>query len=89
MQTIFALLSTLLVTLGLPLEAVAGEKYKQGGCKSLLGTYLTTNKPKGESGDRITSRSLLSLAPAHLALFTDSGEGGEAGFAPFTDGRGT
>jgi hypothetical protein len=86
MQPIFVLLSLFLVAAGLPLEAWAGET-KKGGCKALLGTYLTTNKPKG--GDTIASRSLLSLAPAHLALFTDSGESGEAGFAPFTDGQGT
>jgi hypothetical protein len=57
-------------------------------CRYPIGTYLTKNKPKGEIGDSFTSRSLLSLGSAHLALFTDSGEGGEAGFAPFTEGRG-
>ncbi|HSD92758.1 MAG TPA: nuclear transport factor 2 family protein [Methyloceanibacter sp.] len=57
-------------------------------CRYPIGTYLTKNKPKGESGDSFTSRSLLSLGSAHLALFTDSGEGGETGFAPFTGGRG-
>jgi hypothetical protein len=86
MQPIVALLSLLLIGAGLPLEAWAGET-KQGGCKALLGTYLTTNTPKG--GDKIASRSLLSFAAAHLVLFTDSGESGEAGFAPFTDGQGT
>jgi hypothetical protein len=86
MQPIFALLSLFLVVAGQPLEAWAGET-KQGGCKALLGTYLTTNKPKG--GDKIASRSLLSFAAAHLVLFTDSGESGEAGFAPVTDGQGT
>jgi Domain of unknown function (DUF4440) len=58
-------------------------------CRFLIGTYLTENKPKDASGGDYTSRSLLSLGGAHLALFTDSGEGGEAGFAPFTDGRGS
>lgn len=57
-------------------------------CRLLIGTYLTKNKPKGESADDYASRSLLSLGSAHLALFTDSGEGGETGFAPFTGGRG-
>jgi hypothetical protein len=57
-------------------------------CRMAVGTYLTENTPKGESG-KVTSRSLLSLGVAHLALFTDSGEGGETGFAPFTDGRGS
>jgi hypothetical protein len=85
MQPIVVLLSLFLVA-ALPIEAWAGET-KQGGCKALLGTYLTTNKPK--SGDKIVSRSLLSFAAAHLVLFTDSGESGEAGFAPFTDGQGT
>jgi hypothetical protein len=44
---------------------------------------------KGESGNDFTSRSLISIGRFGLILFTDSGEGGEAGFAPFTDGRGT
>lgn len=54
-------------------------------CKDLLGTYLTKNAAKDGS---FTSRSLLSFAGHGLALFTDSGQGGEKGFTPFTDGRG-
>lgn len=57
----------------------------QNSCKELMGTYLTRNAAKGGA---MTSRSLLSFGSAHLVLFTDSGEGGEVGFAPFTDGRG-
>ncbi|MFO7478037.1 MAG: nuclear transport factor 2 family protein [Methyloceanibacter sp.] len=64
-------------------------KHKRHGCRSLIGTYLTENRPKGESSAGFTSRSLLSLGSGHLMLFTDSGESGEAGFAPFTDGRGS
>jgi ketosteroid isomerase-like protein len=66
--------------------ALAGGDKKPISCKELVGTYLTENVAK-EGG--ATSRSLISLGSAHLILFTDSGEGGEAGFAPFTDGRGT
>jgi len=67
-----------------------GDRLKSlRGCRFAIGTYLTKNQPKGESGDDFTSRSLLSLGIGHLALFTDSGEGGETGFAPFTDGRGS
>ncbi len=57
-------------------------------CRGLAGTYLTENVMDGRSADGFASRSLLSLGRSGLALFTDSGEGGEAGFAPFTDGRG-
>jgi hypothetical protein len=64
-------------------------KHKRRGCRFLIGTYLTKNQPKGESGESFSSRSLLSLGSAHLALFADSGESGEAGFLPFTDGRGS
>jgi hypothetical protein len=70
--------------------ATAPHQHKgHRGCKYLIGTYLTENRPKGESGGSFTSRSLLSLGSGHLMLFTDSGESGEAGFAPFTDGRGS
>jgi hypothetical protein len=55
------------------------------GCKDVAGTYLTKNSAE-EGG--FTSRSLLSLGRGGVASLTDSGEGGEAGFAPFTDGRG-
>ena len=61
---------------------------KHGACKGLAGTYLTKNVMKGQSGDAFTSRSLISIGRFGLILFTDSGEGGEAGFAPFTEGRG-
>ena len=60
---------------------------KRGACRYLAGTYLSKNVAKG--GGSVISRSLISLDPSGIALFTDSGEGGEAGFAPFTDGRGT
>lgn len=60
---------------------------KRGACRRLAGTYLTKNVAKGVGG--VISRSLISLDPSGIALFTDSGEGGAAGFAPFTDGRGT
>lgn len=88
MRALIALLSFASLVAGLPFEAGAGETHEKSGCKHVIGTYLTKNKPKGESGESFTSRSLISLAAAHLILFTDSGEGGEAGFAPFTDGRG-
>ncbi|MGD9502109.1 MAG: nuclear transport factor 2 family protein [Methyloceanibacter sp.] len=57
-------------------------------CRALAGTYLSKNVAKGGDGG-VISRSIISLDPSGIALFTDSGEGGEAGFAPFTDGRGT
>jgi hypothetical protein len=60
-----------------------------GACHDLVGTYLTKNYAKGESGGNFASRSLIALSGSGLASFTDSGEGGEAGFGPFTDGRGS
>jgi hypothetical protein len=58
-------------------------------CHGLVGTYLTKNFTKGASGDDFTSRSLIVLSGGGQASFTDSGEGREAGFGPFTDGRGS
>lgn len=62
---------------------------KHGACRHLAGTYLTKNVAKGAAGGSIISRSVVSLNRSGLVLFTDSGEGSEAGFAPFTDGSGT
>jgi hypothetical protein len=62
---------------------------RHGACRGVNGTYLTKNAMKEGSAGSVTSRSLLTLGRAGLALFTDSGQGGAAGFAPFTDGRGT
>jgi len=59
-----------------------------GACHDLVGTYLTKNFAKGENGS-FTSRSLIALSGSGQASFTDSGEGGEKGFGPFTDGRGS
>jgi hypothetical protein len=59
-----------------------------GACHELVGTYLTKNFVKGETSGDFTSRSLIALSGSGQASFTDSGEGGEAGFGPFTDGRG-
>lgn len=62
---------------------------KHGACRHLAGTYLTRNVARAASGEAVTSRSIISLDRSGLIFFTDSGEGGEAGFAPFTEGRGT
>lgn len=56
-------------------------------CFDAVGTYLTTNHVKDESG-KFISRSLISLTNGGHAFFTDSGEAGEPGFGPFSDGRG-
>jgi hypothetical protein len=53
-----------------------------GDCAGAVGTWLTTNPGKEPS------RSLFSLTADGLVLFADSGEGGGAGFAPFTGGHG-
>ena len=69
------------LTLLIPPDGQAAEP----SCAGATGTYLTKNA--AESGN-YTSRSLLSFAEGGLALFADSGEGGEKGFAPFSDGQG-
>jgi len=55
-------------------------------CFGAVGTFLTKNT-NPESG-RDVGRSLISLTNGGHFFLTDSNEGGEAGFAPFTDGRG-
>ena len=60
-----------------------------GACHDLVGTYLTKNFAKGAGSGDFTGRSLIVLSGSGQASFTDSGEGGEAGFGPFTDGRGS
>jgi hypothetical protein len=62
---------------------------KASPCKELMGTYLTKNSAKGASEGTVASRSLLSFGSGGIVSFADSGEGGEAGFAPFTEGSGT
>jgi hypothetical protein len=51
-------------------------------CAGAVGAWLTTN-PGNEP-----SRSLVTLTGEGLVLFADSGQGGGAGFAPFTGGHG-
>jgi hypothetical protein len=51
-------------------------------CAEAVGAYLTDN-PGTEP-----SRSLITLSADGLVQFADSGEGGGAGFAPFTGGHG-
>ncbi len=64
------------------------RRAKAGPCKVPMGTYLPRNSAKGASEGTVASRSLLSFGSGGIVSFTDSGKGGEAGFAPFTDGRG-
>ena len=56
-------------------------------CIDAVGSYLTTNSGKDDSG-KFISRSLISFTNGGHAFFTDSGEAGEPGFGPFSDGRG-
>jgi hypothetical protein len=77
------LIAVFIALIAVPAAAAAEVK---SACKSLLGTYLTINTAKDEN---VTSRSLLTFATGGLALFTDSGQSGKEGFAPFTAGRGT
>jgi hypothetical protein len=56
-------------------------------CLAAVGTYLTANRDQS-GGDDFVSRSLLSITNGGHMFFTDSGQGGEPGYAPFSDGRG-
>ena len=77
-----------LLAVGLAALAPSGVGAASAGrCGGLVGTYLTKNSVAGGS-QRLTSRSLMSFTSSGQIFFTDSGEGGEAGYAPFTDGRG-
>ncbi len=64
-------LAASVVLLGRIDESVA----ESGACHDLVGTYLTKNYAKGESGANFISRSLLTLSGSGVASFTDSGEG--------------
>jgi hypothetical protein len=57
-------------------------------CADAVGTYLTKNFQDGGNPEDFMARSLLSLTNGGHAFFTDSGEGGEPGYKPFSDGRG-
>jgi hypothetical protein len=59
-----------------------------GDCADAVGTYLTKNFRAGGKPEDFMARSLLSLTNGGQAFFTDSGEGGEPGYRPFSDGRG-
>jgi len=65
---------------GSALAAEAGPPLS--ACAGVVGTWLTDNPGKEPS------RSLISLTADGLVLFADSGEGGGAGFAPFTGSHG-
>jgi hypothetical protein len=83
---------TRLIALVVSLPIVAAcfthaQAAKPDNCSQLVGTYLTRNFAKGAE-ESPTSRSLMSFVEGGQVLFVDSGEGGEKGFAPFTDGTG-
>ena len=83
---------TRLIALAISLPMVAAcftnaQAAKPENCGHLVGTYLTRNFAKGAE-ESPTSRSLISFVEGGQVLFVDSGEGGETGFAPFTDGTG-
>lgn len=65
---------------------LAGDK-PLSACFDAVGTYLTTNLAVDDG--RIVGRSLISLTNGGHFFLTDSNEGGDPNFAPFTDGRGS
>ena len=74
----------------LPMAAACftpAQAAKSENCGHLVGTYLTRNFAKSAE-ESPASRSLISFIEGGQVLFVDSGEGGEKGFAPFTDGTG-
>lgn len=77
------------VSLSLLLFGVAGVNAADeplSACFGAVGTYLTTNT-NPDNGD-VVGRSLISLTNGGHVFLTDSNEGGDAEFAPFTEGRG-
>jgi hypothetical protein len=70
--------------LGAPSAYSADEELS--ACFDAVGTFLTTNINPEDGAD--VGRSLISLTNGGHFFLTDSNEGGEAGFAPFTEGRG-
>jgi ketosteroid isomerase-like protein len=68
---------------------LAGDRAgKIGPCRALVGTYLTKNSSEGGATGSFTSRSLISFDRGGQAFFNDSGEAGEASYAPFSSGQG-
>ena len=70
---------------GIPAAFSADEDLS--ACVDAVGTFLTTNF--NPTSGREAGRSLISLTNGGHFFLTDSNAGGEAGFAPFTEGRGT
>lgn len=54
-------------------------------CADAVGTFLFSDAPTGST---TTSRSLIALTNGGHVMFVDSGEAGEPGYAPFSDGLG-
>ena len=77
-------LSAALLVSGVTAMQAADEELS--ACFDAVGTFLTTNinPVRGKEA----GRSLISLTNGGHVFLTDSNEGGEAGFAPFTEGRG-
>jgi hypothetical protein len=65
---------------------VLGAEEPLSACFGAVGTFLTTNV--NPTSGKTVGRSLISLTNGGHFFLTDSNEGGEAGFAPFTEGRG-
>lgn len=73
---------TVAVAAGLAASAPSGVRAESArDCGGLVGSVAGGSQ-------RLSSRSLISFTGSGHIFFTDSGEGGEAGYAPFTDGRG-
>ncbi len=77
-----ALVAGALAVLGAGPALAQEEARPLADCAGVVGSWLTTNPGKEPS------RSLITLTADGLVLFADSGEGGGAGFAPFTGSHG-
>jgi hypothetical protein len=86
MRICSALACAVVLVVGGAHTAVAADE-PLSACFKAVGTFLTTNT-NPDRGDEVVGRSLISLTNGGHMLFTDSNEGGEAEWAPFTDGRG-
>jgi len=81
------LASTLCVATALAATRPDESDLVRDACAAAVGTYLTENLPKPDPGHE-QSRSLIALTNGGHVIFVDSGERGEAGYSPFSDGLG-
>ncbi|MEM8551516.1 MAG: hypothetical protein AAGF45_03990 [Pseudomonadota bacterium] len=75
-----------------PRSAFAAEPFGaeplDAACAPLVGTFLTMKLIDGKPAPEEEGRSLISLTSGGQAFLSDSAQGGDLEFAPFSDARG-